>query len=79
MLDPATAFDVCQDPITPEPHEVRSLQAAEPRPLPLVSPTQTLIAGVAVPTENASRIIAIVQLDDGFPLELEVAMPKVGI
>ena len=39
MLGTAAAadFDVCQDPITPEPHEVRSLQAAEPRPLPLVN------------------------------------------
>ena len=55
------------------------MNRAKHGPLPLVIQTQTLIAGVAVPTENASRIIAIVQLDDGFPLELEVAMPKVGI
>ena len=37
-----------------------------------VNQPQTLLAGVAEPSENASRIIAIVQLDDGFPLELEV-------
>ena len=33
----STAFDVlCQDPITPERHEVRSLQATKERTLPLL-------------------------------------------
>ena len=41
--------------ITPEPHEVRTLQAAKERPLPLVNQTQTLLAGVAEQGENAFR------------------------
>ena len=39
---------------------------------PTVNQTQILLAGVAEPSENASRLIADVQLDDGFPLELGV-------
>jgi len=35
--------------------------------------------GVAVATENASRLTADVQLDDGFSLMLGVATPKVAI
>ena len=38
-----------------------------------VSRLQRRHEGVAVPSENASRLIADVQLDDGFPLELDVA------
>ncbi|MEC7914636.1 MAG: hypothetical protein VX918_10255 [Chloroflexota bacterium] len=34
-----------------------------------VSQPQTRLGGVAVPSENASRLIADVQLDDGSPLE----------
>jgi len=41
-----------------------------------VSQPQTLLAGVAEPSENASRII---QLDDGFSLMLGVATPKAAI
>ena len=41
-------------------------------PLPLVNRPQTLLAGVAEPSENASRLIADALLDDGSPLELEV-------
>ena len=41
-------------------------------PLPLVNQPQTLLAGVAEPSENASRLIADALLDDGFPLELGV-------
>ena len=64
----STGFDVlCQDPITPELNEVRSLQATTERPLLLVSQPQTRLAGVAVPSAPASRLIADVQLDDGFP------------
>ena len=51
---------------------MRSLQATKERPLPLVNQTQTLLVVVAEPSENTSRITADVQLDDGFPLELEV-------
>ena len=57
-------------------------------PSSLVSQTQTLLAGVAEPTAPASRLIAVVQLDDGSPLELgvvatgrvptSVARPKVA-
>jgi len=35
-------FDVCQDPINSEPHEVRSLQAAKASLLPLISRPQKL-------------------------------------
>jgi len=38
-----------------------------------VNQTQTRHAGVAGPSENASRLTADVQLDDGSPLELGVA------
>ena len=48
------------------------LQATKERPLPLVNRPQTLLAGVAEPSENASRLIADALLDDGFPLELGV-------
>ena len=41
-----------------------------------VNQPHTLLAGVAEPTGPASRLIAEVQLDDGFPLEPGVAMPK---
>ena len=37
-----------------------------------------LLAGVAQPIETASRLIAVVQLDNGFPLMLGVATPKVA-
>ena len=37
-----------------------------------VNQTQTLLAGVAEPSEISSRITAGVRLDDGFPLELGV-------
>ena len=64
------------------------LPAAKERPLPLVNQTQTRLVGVAEPTAPASRLIAVVQLDDGSPLELgvvatgrvptSVARPKVA-
>ena len=60
---------MCQDPITLEPHEVRSLPATKERPLPLVNQPQTRLAGVADPSETASGLIADVPLDDGFSLE----------
>ena len=47
--------------------------------LTTVNQPQTQLGGVAVPTENASRLIADVQLDNGFPLEIGVATPKVAI
>ena len=59
-----TDFDVCQDPITSDPCEAESFTP--------VNQPQTRLAGVAEPTETASRLIADVQLDDGSPLELEV-------
>ena len=69
----ATGFDVCQDCLNyPWPYEVWSLQATKERPLPLINRPQTLLAGVAEPSENASRLIADALLDDGFPLELGV-------
>ena len=75
----AAAFAVCQDRLNyPWPHEVRSLQATKERPLPLVSQRQTRLASVAEPIETASRLIAVVQLDNGFPLMLGVATPKVA-
>jgi len=40
---------------------------------PLVNQRQTRLAGVAEPTETASRLIAVVQLDNGFPLMLCLA------
>ena len=46
------------------------LQATKERPLLLANQPQTRLAGVAEPSENASRIIAIVQLDNGFSLML---------
>ena len=47
-------------------------------PSPLLNWPQTLLAGVAVPSETASRLIAGVQLADGFSLMLGVATPKVA-
>ena len=46
--------------------------------LPLANQPQTRLAGVAEPSETASRLIAVVQLDNGFPLMLGVATPKVA-
>ena len=43
-----------------------------------VSQPQTRLAGVAEPSENASWLIADVQIDNGFPLELGVTTPKVA-
>ena len=63
---------MCQDLINTEPHDVRSLQAANPCPLPLVSQPQTLLLGVAAQSEPASRLISPALLDNGFPLELGV-------
>ena len=60
---------MCQDLINTEPHDVRSLQAANPRPLPLVSQPQTLLLGVAETLDLQSWLIAGVQLDNDFPLE----------
>ena len=49
------------------------------RPLPLVNQPQTRLAGVAEPSENASRLIAVVQLADGVSLMLGVATPKQAV
>jgi len=43
------------------------------QPTHRVNQTQTLHVGVAEPTEKTSRLIADVQLDNGFPLEPGVA------
>ena len=69
MLGAAAAadFDVCQDPITPEPHEVRSLQATKERSSPLFNQPQTPLLGVAVPSDPASRLIADVCEGRGSP------------
>ena len=63
------------------------LQATKERPFAVNQP-QRQHAGVAEPTAPASRLIAVVQLDDGSPLELgvvatgrvptSVARPKVA-
>jgi len=80
MGSTATGFDVCQDRINYSCTRAKHgpLQAAKPLPLPLVNQPQTLFASVAEPSGNASRLIAVVQLDDGFSLMLGVATPKVA-
>ena len=45
-------------------------------PSSLVSQTQTLLGGVATTIASASRLIVVVQLDDGFSLTRGVATPK---
>ena len=46
---------------------------------PTVNQPQTRLAGVAEPSDPASRLIVVVQLDDGVSLMLGVATPKVAI
>ena len=60
MGSTATGFDVCQDRINYSCTRAKHgpLQAAKPLPLPLVSQPQTLLAGVAELSENASWLIA---------------------
>ena len=60
-----------QDPITSDPCEAESFTP--------VNQPQTRLAGVAEPSEISSRLIADVQLDNGFPLMLGVATPKVAV
>ena len=43
----------------------------------LFNQPQTRRAGVAKPTETASRLVAGIQLDNGFPLELGVAVSDI--
>ena len=48
------------------------------KPVHRVGQPQMLFSGVAQPIETASRLIAVVQLYNGFPLMLGVATPKVA-
>ena len=43
----------------------------------LFNQPQTRRAGVAKPTETASRLVAGIQLDNGFPLDLGVAVSDI--
>ena len=56
--------------ITPEPHEVRSLQAAKPRPLPPSQSDTNTARRRCRTAPPASRLIADAQLDNGSPLML---------
>ena len=55
--------------ITPDPCEARAFTSDKGATFTTINQPQILLAGVAEPTENASRLIADVQLDGGFPLE----------
>ena len=58
--------------ITPDPCEARAFTSDEGATFTTVSRLQTLLVVVAEPSDPASRLIADVLLDDGFPLELGV-------
>jgi len=62
--------------ITPEPCEARAFTSDEGATFSTVNQPQTGLAGVAEPTDPASRLIADAQLDNGSPLMLGVATPK---
>ena len=56
--------------ITPEPCEARAFTSDKGATFTTINQPQILLAGVAVPSETASRLIATAQLDDGFPFML---------
>ena len=59
--------------ITLEPCEARAFTSDERATFTTVNQPQTLLAGVAESSANASRLIADVQLDNGFRLEPDAA------
>ena len=63
--------------ITLEPCEARAFTSDEGASFTTVNRPRTPHAGVEEPT--ASRLIAVVQLDNGFPLEPGVATLKTAI